>query len=102
MAVVPVDRIPLQQLLFPILCADRQLCILHECWAQLTDTTDHIDYLGGHGALAELNLNLHHLQRAINLVKNTKLLHVVRFQRALHTQWRQHGMVPPIDFEMDE
>ena len=98
MALVPVDRLPLQQLLAPLICADRQLSILHECLAQLLDASDHID---GQGALHSLDLTVQHLERTIQLVKINKLLHLVRFQRALHLQWRQHGVVPPIDWELD-
>ena len=98
MALVPVDRLSLQQLLAPLICADRQLRILFECLTQLQDASDNID---GPGALHALNLTIGHLERTIQLVKINKLLHLVRFQRALHLQWRQHGVVPPVDWEMD-
>ena len=99
MAIVPYDRIPLQQLLRPVFIADRQLCILHECLTQLLDASDYVD---GQGATHALNLTIAHLQRTIELVKIGKLLHLVRLQRALHLEWQRHGVVPPIDWELEE
>ena len=98
MALVPVDRLPLQQLLAPLICADRQLCILYECLTQLQDASDHVD---SPGALHSLQLTVQHLEHTIHLVKINRLLHLVRFQQALHLQFRQHGVVPPIDWDRD-
>ena len=99
MALVPVDRIPLQQLLRPVIICDRQLSVLRECETQLLDAADHID---GQGALHSLETTIGHLQRTIQLVKINKLLHLVHLQRSLHLQWRHHGIVPPIDWALDE
>ena len=99
MALVPVDRIPLQQLLRPIIICDRQLCVLNECMSQLLDASDFID---GQGALHSLDLTIQHLERTIQLVRINKMLKLVHLQRCLHLQWRHHGIVPPVDWMVDE
>ena len=99
MAVVPLERLSLQRLLQPILLADRQMCILHECLAQLLDASDYID---GQGALHSLDLCITHLNRTIQLVKINRLLHLVRLQRELHLQWQHFRMVPYINWDDDD
>ena len=99
MAVVPLERLSLQRLLQPILIADRQLCILHECLAQLLDASD---YITGQGALHSLDLCINHLNRTIQLVKIERLLHLVQLQRALHLQWQHFRLVPYINWDDDD
>ena len=99
MAIVPIDRTSLQELIRPVIRADRTLCVLHECLFNLIDAADDLE---GPGALQALNASVQHLQRAIQLAKINRLLHLVRLQRELHLQWRHHHMVPFIDWDLDE
>ena len=99
MAVVPVERLSLQELLRPIIRADRHLTILRECLCQMLDASEDLD---GHGAAVSLQNSIQHLERTIHLVKITRLLHLVTLQRHLQVQYRHHGLIPPIDWEFED
>ena len=99
MAVVPVERLSLQELLRPIIRADRHLTVLRECLCQMLDSTDDLD---GHGAQDSLQAAIRHLERTIHLVKINRLLHLVTLQRHLHLQFRHYGLIPPIDWEFED
>ena len=101
MALVPVEHISLEQLLFPVRCADRQLSDLHLCLDHLIDMEDHLEDFGAHAVVHQLQLTVQHLRTTILYVKLCKLQHLVRFQRALHIQWTHHQLVPPIEFDLD-
>ena len=99
LAVVPQPQ-SIQRLVAPILALDRAQQDMERSLYDLVDVEDDLLDLGIYNVPRMLHQVTHQLRLAIAQIKIHKLILFCQLQRALHAQWRQHGIFPWLDLEL--
>eukprot|EP00435_Cladocopium_sp_Y103_P067526 s1265_g30.t1 len=99
---VPADPLPLslQQMMHPILIADRQIQDLYQCLSILTDIEDYLEDHDVPAALLSVRHTLRFLRRSIADLSIHRLQLFLVFQRSLRQHLARFQFVPGLDLEL--
>ena len=101
MALVPVPEPPqsLQNLLLPVLFADRHLNDAQNALYELLHVQDFIDAIPLPRASQQISIAIDRLQRVIVALEIYKLDRMAALQRALNSHHQRFGFAPMVDLD---